>query len=125
MSLVALREIPDIGAVVATSIHEWFFDHHNLDLLHRLETLGVTLETVRTPAGTKFRGKIFVLTGSMESMSRNEAKEKIRALGGELSESVSKKTSYVVAGETPGSKLQKAQQLGVPILTEKEFLALV
>lgn len=125
MSIENLQQIPDIGPAVANSIHSWFSDTHNVDLLKRFESLGVTLVVEQKPAGTKLAEKTFVLTGSLESMSRDEAKEKIRALGGETSESVSKKTSYVVAGTDPGSKLQKAQQLGVAILTEQEFLELI
>lgn len=125
MSLDKLQEIPDIGPRVAESIYEWFSDRHNVELLKRLESLGVTLLVERRPTETKLEGKTFVLTGSLESMSRDEAKEKIRSLGGEPSESVSRKTSYVVAGTDPGSKLQKAQQLGVAVLDEREFLSLI
>ena len=125
MSLDTLQEIPDIGPAVATSIHEWFSDRHNVDLLRRLESLGITLTVEQKTQGTLLAGKTFVLTGTLESMSRDEAKEKIRALGGELSESVSKKTTFVVAGADPGSKLQKAQQLGVEILDEPAFLKLL
>lgn len=124
-SLDQLQEIPDIGPRVAESIHAWFSDRHNIILLQRLESLGVTIAIEKKTASTKLAGKTFVLTGTLESMSREEAKEKIRALGGEMSESVSKKTSYVVAGAEPGSKLQKAQQLGVTTLDERGFLALI
>lgn len=125
LTIEALQKIPDIGPAVAGSIHEWFSDKHNIELLKRLESLGVTLLAEKRVKDTRFAGKTFVLTGSLESMSRDEAKEKIRALGGETSESVSKKTSYVVAGAEAGSKLQKAQQLGVPTLDEQEFLKLI
>lgn len=125
MSLEKLQEIPDIGPRVAESIREWFSDHHNIDLLKRLESLGVTLFIEQKTRETKLIGKTFVLTGSLGSISRDEAKERIRALGGETTESVSKKTSYVIAGTDPGSKLQKARQLGVTILNEKEFLVLI
>ncbi len=125
MSVEDLQQIPDIGPAVATSIHEWFSDKHNVDLLDRLASLGITLTIEQKTAGTKLAGKTFVLTGTLETMSRDEAKAKIRARGGETTESVSKKTSYVVAGADPGSKLQKARQLGVPILDEKEFIYLI
>lgn len=125
MSLDALQDIPDIGPAVAKSIHEWFSDNHNIALLNRLESLGISLTFERKIAGTKLAGKTFVLTGTLETMSRDEAKELIRSLGGETTESVSKKTSFVVTGADPGSKLQKAQQLGVAVLSEKEFLTLI
>lgn len=125
LSVEQLQEIPDIGPAVAGSIHEWFSDKHNIELLRRLESLGITLTTAQKVAGTKLAGKTFVLTGSLETLSRDEAKEKIRALGGETTESVSKKTSYVVVGIDPGSKYEKAKQLGVTVLTEEEFVKLI
>ena len=124
-SIDRLRELPDIGPAVATSIHDWFADKHNVELLHRLEALGITLLADKKPANAKLAGKTFVITGTLETMSRDEAKEKIRALGGSTAESVSKKTSYVVVGADPGSKAKKAQELGVPILTEQEFISLL
>jgi DNA ligase (NAD+) len=121
-----LQAIPDIGPKVAASIAEWFRDQNNVKLLNSFAKNGVTVEEFRAPAkaagGAPLSGKTFVLTGSLGSMSRDEAKEKIRALGGEVSESVSKLTSYVVAGSDPGSKYEKGKKLGVTILDEDSFL---
>lgn len=115
--------ILNIGPIVAKSIHEWFRDKHNTKYLDKL-LKEVTIEKVKV-AGKKLEGKIFVLTGSMQAMERELAKEKIRELGGTVSESVSKKTTYVVAGQEAGSKLTKAQELGVTVLSEKEFLDII
>ena len=126
MSLEKLQEIPDIGPAVALSIRNYFKDKRHQKLIRKLDEAGVKLETKGLePKSQKFQGKIFVLTGSLESMSRDRAKEKIRSLGGEISESVSKNTNYVVAGAEPGSKLEKAQKLGVKAITEKEFLKMI
>ncbi len=124
-SLEVLQEVPDIGPKVAQSIYDWFRERRNTELLSHLERAGVEVSIApRTVAGV-LDGKSFVITGSLESMSREEAKEKIRALGGDPSESVSKKTSYVVVGAEPGSKYEKAKKLGVATINEKEFLALI
>ena len=120
-----LQTIPDIGPKVAQSIHDWFHEERNTKLLSRLEAAGVTIEHFNLPAGKKLAGKTFVLTGTLQSLSREAAKEKIRALGGDVSESVSKKTSYVVAGLSPGSKYEKAKELGITILSEEEFLGII
>ncbi|MBI4133422.1 NAD-dependent DNA ligase LigA, partial [Candidatus Uhrbacteria bacterium] len=121
-SLEDLQKIPDIGPIVAESIVRWFSDTKNRKFLERLTNVGVSiLNANRSTLTAKLSGKTFVLTGTLATMTREEAKEKIRALGGEVSESVSKKTSYVVAGENPGSKIEKAQELGVSVLTELEF----
>ncbi len=129
-SIERLQELQDIGPKVAESIYKWFHDKRNIALLKRLEKAGVTI--TNPPAGRqspitagKFSGMTFVLTGTLFSMTRDEAKEKIRAAGGEISEGVSKKTDYVVAGEHPGSKLANARKLGVRVLDEKEFLKLL
>jgi DNA ligase (NAD+) len=122
LSLDDLQKVPDIGPKVAESIHRWFHEQRNIKFLERLAKAGVIVTAEpRTAAHGKLAGKTFVLTGTLESMSREEAKEKIRARGGEASESVSKKTDYVVAGSEPGSKYEKAQKLGVKIIDEKEF----
>ncbi len=121
-----LMAVEDIGERVATSIVGWFADEHNVALLEDLRANGVKIEKVKLETkNLKLSGKIFVLTGTLQTMSRDEAKDKIRALGGDISTSVSKKTTYVVVGESPGSKAQKADLLGVKILDEKEFSFLV
>ena len=117
------EQILDIGPVVSKSIYEWFKDKENLKFVERLEKK--VKITNPQPKAQKFKDKTFVLTGSLESMSRDEARAKIRELGGDVSESVSSKTSYVVVGSEPGSKAEKAKKLGVKILAEKEFLNLI
>jgi len=125
-SLEDLQKIPDIGPKVAQSIHGWFREKRNIRLLERLEKAGVRIDSkLQIARGGLLEGKTFVLTGGLESMSREEAKEKIRALGGDVSESVSKKTDYVVAGSEPGSKYEKAKRLGVKIIGEKELAELL
>lgn len=118
-----LQAVPDIGPVVAGALHAWFADTRNMRLIRRLSAAGVTVALDAEPAGGRLAGLSFVLTGTLTGLSRDEAKERIRALGGTVSESVSKKTSYVVAGDEAGSKLAAAKKLGVPVLTEVEFLA--
>lgn len=125
-SLEQLQDVPDVGPVVARSIYDWFHDSANIKLLKKMDKVGIIIraparETGRLP----LRGKHFVLTGSLESMSREEAKKRIHALGGEPGESVSRKTNYLVAGAEPGSKYEKAKKLGVTVLSEEEFLKLL
>ena len=126
LSLEDLQNIRDIGPKVAQSVYNWFHNEHNIKFLGKLETIGVQIETQKFKNSKiqKFKNKTFVLTGSLESISRDKAKEKIRELGGDVSESVSKKTDYVVAGSEPGSKYEKAKKLGVKILNEQEFINL-
>lgn len=125
-SLDDLQSVPHIGEVVAKSIFAFFQEEHNQDLIQAYQDHGVVIEVVRkTNKPLPLEGNSFVLTGGMQEMTREEAKEKIRALGGTISSSVSKKTSYVVAGKDPGSKYEKAQSLGVTILNEKAFLAMI
>jgi DNA ligase (NAD+) len=122
------EKILDIGPVVSKSIYEWFKDKDNVRFLEKLQK-SVKIRSVAQGApsndGVRLSGKTFVLTGSLESMSRDEAREKIREFGGDVSESVSSKTDYVVAGLEPGSKAEKAKKLGVKILNEQEFLNLI
>jgi DNA ligase (NAD+) len=117
-----LQAIHDIGEVVARSIVTWFASGENRELLRRLREAGVRREAQRVKAsgGTRLAGKTFVLTGTL-SVPREEVAERIRAAGGKVSGSVSKKTDYVVAGENAGSKLADAERLGVTVLTEAEF----
>ena len=125
LTLNELQEWEDIGPIVAESIYEYFHDETNLKLLNKLKLANITILNSLPVSGGKLSGTSFVLTGTMESMSRDEAKAKIRSLGGEISESVSKQTSYVVAGEKAGSKLDKAEKLGVKVLSESEFKKLL
>jgi DNA ligase (NAD+) len=116
-----LVAINGIGDTVATSVYEWFRRKEKAAILDRLlEHLKVEKDAAPTKNG-RFAGKTFVLTGTLEGMSREDAEAKIRSLGGSTSGSVSKKTSFVIAGESAGSKLDKARQLGVQVLTEEEF----
>ena len=120
-----LTEIDDIGAITARFLRDWLEDGQSRDLVRRLREAGVNMECLDRPTDDRFRGMTFVLTGSLTRLTRNEAAEEIRRRGGKASGSVSKRTSCVVAGEAAGSKLAKARELGVPVLTEEEFLALL
>jgi DNA ligase (NAD+) len=121
-----LKLVRDIGEVGAKSIFEWFGEKENTQFIERLKKSGVLIQYGKKAAYVgALHGKVFVLTGSLESLSRESAKEKIRQAGGNVSESVSKNTSYVVAGKDPGSKLVQAQKLKINILTEQEFLKLI
>ena len=120
-----MNAIDGIGDIMAKAVYEWFHDKENLKLISRLKKVLV----IKSPAVQKkslpLAGKTYVLTGSLKSMSRDEAKEKLRALGAHVAESVSKKTTAVIAGEEAGSKLDKAKGSGVLVLGEKDFLTLL
>lgn len=117
-----LQEMNDIGEVMAGSIVEFFAQEQTKDLLKRLEDAGVNMEAVQDEStDNRFEGKTFVLTGSLEKFTRKEAEDLIEKFGGKTSGSVSKKTDYVLAGEDAGSKLTKAQSLGVTIISEEKF----
>jgi DNA ligase (NAD+) len=121
-----LAGIDGIGNVVAQSLVKFFGEEHNQDLIDAYEQAGVLVERAKTREGsTRLSGKTIVITGTLESLSREEAKERIRRSGGKISGSVSAKTDYVVAGESSGSKYEKAKKLGVAILSEKEFLEMM
>jgi DNA ligase (NAD+) len=121
-----LESIGDVGPQVSASIYKYFKDEKNKKLIQDLLKNGVSIKSSQFAVrGSKLSGKIFVLTGTLASMSRDEAKDKIRGLGGEISESVSKNTSAVIVGENPGSKLDKARNLGVKIFSEDGFLKLL
>lgn len=124
-SVEQLTEIPDIGEVTAENIFEWFHQEQSQHMIQRLRQVGVNFESKRTVTDSRFAGKTFVLTGALSKFTRDEATEKIEVFGGKVSGSVSKKTSFVVVGENAGSKERKARELGLPILSEDEFLAMI
>jgi DNA ligase (NAD+) len=117
--------IDDIGEITAKNIRMWFDDPQSVHLINSLKAAGVNMESQEAPAKTTLAGTTFVLTGTLERFTREQAKEAIEKLGGKVSSSVSKKTGYVVAGENPGSKLTKAESLGVTVLTEDEFIDMI
>lgn len=121
-SVEEIAAIDGFGGVMAQSVYDFFALPGTADLINRLRESGVQMRAVQTVEDQRFAGLTFVLTGTLPTMTRAEASQIIERLGGKTASSVSKKTSYVLAGEDAGSKLQKAQTLGVPILTEAEFL---
>jgi DNA ligase (NAD+) len=120
-----LQDAPEIGPVVAQSIHTFFRQPNNIELIEKLKKGGVEIKREERVAGAPFEGKTFVFTGALEHFKRDEAKKLVERLGGRASSSVSKQTDYVVAGADPGSKYDKAKELGVTILSEPEFRKLV
>lgn len=121
----ALTQVEDIGEITARSIVSWFSQPQSEHLIRRLKEAGVNMESLRKITDTRFAGKTFVLTGALTKFTREEASQKIELLGGKVSGSVSKKTSFVVVGENAGSKERKARELGIPLLTEDEFLEMI
>ena len=120
-----LTEINDIGEVTAGFISEWFAQPECLELIEKLRLAGVNFASTRVLTDTRFAGMTFVLTGALSKFTREEATEKIELFGGKASGSVSKKTSYVIVGENAGSKERKARELGIPILSEDDFLNMI
>lgn len=120
-----LTQIPDIGAITAQSIYSWFRQEQSIHMIRRLREQGVNFASQRQVTDSRFAGKTFVLTGALTKFTREEASEKIELLGGKTSGSVSKKTSFVIVGENAGSKERKARELGIPILSEDDFLAML
>ena len=120
-----LTQIPDIGAITAQSIYSWFRQEQSIHMIRRLREQGVNFASQRQFMDSRFAGKTFVLTGALTKFTREEASEKIELLGGKTSGSVSKKTSFVIVGENAGSKERKASELGIPILSEDDFLAML
>ena len=120
-----LTAIEDIGGITAAYIRQWMESPQSIDLVQRLKKAGVNMECTTETVDQRFAGMTFVLTGSLEKFTREEAGEMIEQRGGKASSSVSKKTSYVVAGENAGSKLTKARDLNIPVLTEEEFLKML
>ena len=124
-TLEELTDVPDVGAVTAKNIADWFAQPQSRHMIEKLRSAGVNFESRRAVADNRFAGKTFVLTGALSKFTRDEATEKIELFGGKASGSVSKKTSFVVVGENAGSKDRKARELGIPILTEDEFLEMI
>jgi DNA ligase (NAD+) len=120
-----LTTINEIGPRVAEAVHEFFAEAKNQALIEELQSLGLTMQAQKRVTTSQLEGLTFVLTGTLPNLTRDQAKERIEAAGGKISGSVSKKTSYVVAGEEAGSKLEKAQSLGVAVLDEAGLLALL
>ena len=123
--LEALTAVPDIGEITAQSIYEWFRQDQSQHLIRRLREARLNFESKRVITDTRLAGKTVVLTGTLSRFTREEATEKIELLGGKASGSVSRKTSFVVAGENAGSKERKARELGIPVLTEDEFWEMI
>lgn len=120
-----LKEIPDVGEVTATFIVDWFAQPDAVQMIEKLRCAGVNFESKRQITDSRFAGMTFVLTGALTMFTREEATEKIELFGGKASGSVSKKTTYVVVGENAGSKERKAKELGIPILSEQDFLNMI
>lgn len=124
-SLEQLSQVEGIGDIIAQSVYDYFRNENNIKLLEELKELGINPSAKASKVSDKLSGKTFVLTGTLENMTRDEASEIIKSHGGKTSSSVSKKTDYVLAGTSAGSKLDKAQNLGVIILTENDFLEMI
>ena len=124
-SLDELTQVQDVGAVTARSIADWFAMEQSQCMIQQLKAAGVNMSCEIQIADNRFAGKTFVLTGALTKFTRDEATEQIERFGGKASGSVSKKTSYVVVGENAGSKERKARELGIPILSEDEFLSMI
>ena len=120
-----LTEVSDVGAVTAEFIADWFSQEQSRSMIERMRQAGVNFESKRVITDTRFAGMTFVLTGALTKFTRDEATERIEHFGGKASGSVSKKTTYVVVGENAGSKERKARELGIPILSEDEFLNMI
>jgi DNA ligase (NAD+) len=122
-----LQQVPDVGPIVAASIVRFFAEAHNVEVVEQLRAAGVhwAAGVAHSAASSPIAGKTFVLTGSLPTLTRDTAKDMIEALGGKVAGSVSKKTDFVVAGAEAGSKLEKAQSLGLAILDETQFRELL
>ena len=124
-SLEDLTQVQDVGEITARNIYDWFRQEQSVHMVEKLRAAGMNFESLRVITDDRFAGKTFVLTGALSKFTREEATEKIELFGGKASGSVSKKTSYVVVGENAGSKERKARELGIPILSEDDFLAMI
>ena len=124
-SLEELTGVDDVGEITARNILDWFAQPSAREMIGRLRAAGVNFESQRTVSDSRFAGMTFVLTGALTKFTRDQATEQIERFGGKASGSVSKKTTYVVVGENAGSKERKARELGIPILSEDDFLAMI
>ena len=125
-SLEDLQKIKDIGPIASESIFNFFKDKKSLEFLENLKKAGIEIEYQKLKIEyQKLKDLKFILTGTLKTITRNEAKEKIRFLGGDISESVSKNIDFMVVGSEPGSKFEKAKRLGIRIIEEKEFLKMI
>jgi DNA ligase (NAD+) len=124
-SLLELQEIPDVGPVVAESIFNFFREKRNLEFINKLKNVGIKIIEKKKEKKEPLKGLTFVFTGGLKTMTREEAKKKVRELGGNVSESVSKKVNYVVVGQDPGSKYEKAKKLNLKTISEEEFLKMI
>ena len=120
-----IAEIEGFGQIMAESVTDFFSHPESRELIKRLEKLGVNMTGEETVKENRFEGKVFVLTGTLTAFKRSEASKIIESLGGKTSSSVSKKTDFVLAGEDAGSKLQKANELGITVLSEEEFSEMI
>lgn len=121
-----INSIENIGPVVAESVYEYFRNKDNLKFVDKLKKNGVVVESNKqTAVSSKLKDQTFVITGTLETMSRDEAEKRIKEFGGKVTESVSGQTSYVVVGKEPGSKQEKALKLGIKILNEDAFLQIL
>ncbi|HFQ94687.1 MAG TPA: NAD-dependent DNA ligase LigA, partial [Anaerolineae bacterium] len=120
-----LEAIPDIGPIVAGHIVHFFEQAHNRDVIKKLLDAGITWPLQEVPRAQPLQGKTYVLTGTLSTLTRNDAKARLQALGAKVAGSVSAKTSAVIAGEKAGSKLTKAEKLGVPVLSEDDLIKLL
>ena len=120
-----IETIDGFGKIMAENVAEFFSHRPNCDMINRLKDAGVNMLSFEQPTSDELAGKTFVLTGTLPTLSRSEAKALIEAAGGKVSSSVSKKTAYVVAGEEAGSKLDKANELGIAVIGEQELLAML
>ena len=124
--LEAIMEVRDIGEISSRAIYDYFRDKVNIDVINRLKAQGVNMVLEDTGIVSDIlAGKTVVVTGTLPTLSRNDAKSLIEANGGKAAGSVSKKTDYVLAGDAAGSKLTKAQELGIPVIDEAEFLKMI
>ncbi|MBQ6110835.1 MAG: NAD-dependent DNA ligase LigA, partial [Synergistaceae bacterium] len=120
-----LSSVEGIGPVIAKSVHEFFRNAENMKMMNKFREMGFSMGSEILIRDKKLDGKIFVFTGALSSMTREQAGELVKSFGGKTSSSVSSKTSYVVAGENSGSKLTKAETLGIKIISESEFLEMI